>query len=101
MLQAPRIVRWTLPALLLTLVVGGYAIVSASGVLDGGGSAPPAPASTAKKTSHKVKHAIVRSGDTPYSIARRSKLTVPLLLELNPRVDPRALRAGQRLKISR
>jgi LysM repeat protein len=104
MLQAPRIVRWTLPALLLTLVIGGYAIVAASGREDGKpGSASPTTTTTAtkKKKHHKPKRVKVHSGDTAESIASHAKLTVVELLELNPNVDPRALRPGQRLKISR
>jgi LysM repeat protein len=98
MLQAPRIVRWTLPALLLTLVVGGTIIVAASG--RGGGpkhgvtSKRPTPAGRGA-----AKRITVRSGDTPTSIAKRAKITLLELLELNPRVDPRALRPGQTLKI--
>jgi LysM repeat protein len=105
MLQAPRIVRWTLPALLLTLVIGGYAIVAASGREDGGPTSTSAPATTSTtakgKHKHKAKRVKVRKGDTVGSIAHRSKLTVVELLELNPKVDPRLLRPGQRLKISR
>ncbi len=100
MLQAPRIVRWTLPALLLTLVVGGYAIVAASGREDGGKPGSSAPTTTTKK-KHKPKRVMVHTGDTVASIARKAKLTAVELLELNPNVDPRLLRPGQRLKISR
>ncbi|MEA2219461.1 MAG: LysM domain [Solirubrobacteraceae bacterium] len=100
MLQAPRIVRWTLPALLLTLVVGGFAIVAASG--RGGESQSAAPASpTASRHGRKPRRVKVHSGDTPSSIARRAHLSVGRLLELNPGVDPRLLRPGQRLAISR
>jgi len=101
MLQAPRIVRWTLPALLLTLLIGGYVIVSSSLSEDGQpGSSTPATTTTTK-SKHKPKRVKVRKGDTVASIARRSKLTVVQLLELNPNVDPRLLRPGQRLKITR
>jgi LysM repeat protein len=101
MLQAPRIVRWTLPALLLTLLIGGYVIVSASMRDDGPSGSSTPTTTTAKKRHHKPKRVKVRSGDTVASIARRSKLTVVDLLELNPNVDPRLLRPGQRLKITR
>lgn len=101
MLQAPRIVRWTLPALLLMLVVGGYAIVAASGREDGGPPASVVPTTTTKQTKKSAKRVKVHSGDTVASIARKAKLTAVELLELNPNVDPRALRPGQRLKISR
>ena len=100
MLQAPRIVRWTLPALLLTLVVGGYAIVAASGRQDSGKPGSSAPTTTTKKRT-KAKRVMVHTGDTVASIARKAKLTAVELLELNPDVDPRLLRPGQRLKISR
>lgn len=101
MLQAPRIVRWTLPALLLTLVIGGYLIVSAS--LRDNTSSPgtSVQATTKSKHHHKARHAIVRRGDTPSSIAHRAHLTVVKLLALNPNVDPRLLRPGQKLKISK
>jgi LysM repeat protein len=98
MLQAPRIVRWTLPALLLTLVIGGFAIVAASG--RGGERQSAAPASRAKP-KHKPRRVKVHSGDTPSSIARRAKLSVVELLKLNPDVDPRLLRPGQKLTTSR
>lgn len=100
MLQAPRIVRWTLPALLLTLVVGGYAIVAASGREDGGQPGSSTPTTTTKQRA-KAKRVTVHTGDTVASIARKAKLSAVELLELNPNVDPRLLRPGQRLKISR
>jgi len=100
MLQAPRIVRWTLPALLLTLVVGGSIIVAASG-RDRGPSheAGSSKAATTTRGRGAAKRITVRSGDTATSIAKRAKITLLELLELNPAVDPRALRPGQKLKI--
>jgi LysM repeat protein len=101
MLQAPRIVRWTLPALLLTLVVGGYLIVSNGLREDKSQAGSSQTQTTTTKHRRKPRHAKVHHGDTPSSIARRAHLTVPELLKLNPKVDPRLLRPGQRLKISR
>jgi LysM repeat protein len=51
-----------------------------------------------------VKHAaarfyIVESGDTLGSIAGRFETNVDRLMELNPAVDPRALRVGQRVRV--
>lgn len=100
MLQAPRIVRWTLPALLLTLVVGGYAIVAASGVTDADKPEEATRTTTTAKRA-KPKRVTVHTGDTVASIARRAKLSATDLLELNPRVDPRLLRPGQRLIVRR
>jgi Tfp pilus assembly protein FimV len=42
----------------------------------------------------------VRSGDTLATIAARFDATVNELLALNPGIDPRALRVGQRLRVS-
>ena len=41
----------------------------------------------------------VREGDTLESIASRSGTTVEELLELNPGIDPVALRIGQRIRV--
>ena len=105
-MQAPRIVRWTLPALLLTLVIGALLIVAASGREEpserpgASGSSGAAEKSTSSRKRAKARRATVRRGDTITAIARRTKRTEIELLKLNPNVDPRALRAGQRLKIS-
>jgi hypothetical protein len=42
----------------------------------------------------------VARGDTLESIANRFETTVPELLTLNPRIDPLALRPGQRIRVS-
>jgi len=104
-MQAPRIVRWTLPALLLTLVIGALLIVAASGREEpserpGASGSSGAQKSTSSRKRAKARRATVRPGDTITAIARRTKRTEIELLKLNPNVDPRALRAGQRLKIS-
>jgi LysM repeat protein len=41
----------------------------------------------------------VRSGDTLGGIAEKVDVPVDRILELNPKVDPQSLRAGQRLKL--
>lgn len=41
----------------------------------------------------------VQSGDTLESIAAKSGTTVERLLELNPGIDPVALRIGQRIRV--
>ncbi len=43
----------------------------------------------------------VRSGDTLGTIAERFGTTVDGLLALNPGIDPRALRVGETLRVSR
>ncbi|MDX6676741.1 MAG: LysM domain [Solirubrobacteraceae bacterium] len=104
MLQAPRIVRWTLPALLLTLVLGGAIIVARSGGDSGPAHAVKGSSAADSKKPRKhrgARRVTVHGGDTATSIARRAKMTLLELLELNPNVDPRLLRPGQKLKISR
>jgi LysM repeat protein len=46
-----------------------------------------------------VKFYIVEYGDTLGAIAGRYETTVDRLMELNPSVDPRALRVGQRVRV--
>jgi LysM repeat protein len=41
----------------------------------------------------------VRSGDTLASIAERFGTTVDRLMELNPGIDPQALRVGQQIRV--
>jgi len=100
MLQAPRIVRWTLPALLLTLVLGGLVIVAASGRENSATPDSTGRTVTTASKRKKPKRVTVRRGDTASSIAQRADLSEVELLKLNPSVDPRALRPGQKLKIS-
>ena len=45
------------------------------------------------------KYTIVRSGDTLGGIAVRFGTTVTKLLTLNPGVDPRAMHAGQQIRL--
>jgi LysM repeat protein len=92
-------VRWTLPALLLTWVVGGYVIVTSSRSWDGPKRGSSVGTTTAPMPRRKPRRVQVGRGDTASAIARRANLTVVDLLQLNPGVDPRALRPGRRLKI--
>jgi LysM repeat protein len=53
----------------------------------------PVPAPGAARTY------VVKAGDSPYSIARRSGVRLEALLEANPGLDPRRLRIGQTLNL--
>jgi Tfp pilus assembly protein FimV len=66
----------------------------------------PAPAPTPRVSSERPRARStgaapysVRSGDTLGTIADRFGTTVDQLLVLNPGIDPRALRVGQRLRV--
>ncbi len=48
---------------------------------------------------HRVRRYTVQSGDTLGSIAARTGTTVARLEQLNPGVNPTALRVGQRIRV--
>lgn len=63
---------------------------------------PPAPVISpqpARTRGVRASAYSVRSGDTLGTIADRFGTTVDRLLELNPGIDPRALRVGQPLRV--
>jgi LysM repeat protein len=59
------------------------------------------PPTTTKAASAKRKRRIyrVRRGDTLESIAAKFDTTVDDLIQLNPTIDPLALRPGQRIRV--
>ena len=60
----------------------------------------PAPAeSGAGETAPKKEVYFVESGDTLESIANRFDTTVAALLQLNPNIDPLALRPDQKIRV--
>jgi LysM repeat protein len=103
-------IRYGLPAGFLLLAT--ISILFARHGLHGGDSAA-AEASRAKTVPARVvpkrqsarrptaaTHS-VESGDTLGTIAERFETTVSELLALNPGIDPRALRVGEELRVSR
>ncbi|MBW3608756.1 MAG: LysM domain-containing protein [Actinobacteria bacterium] len=116
------LLHYVLPALLGLLIVGTFLVI----VTSGGGDAPagaverPARTSTTATTSTSTTATTstststtpatasssgrfdkVRPGDTPTSIAQRAGISTERLLELNPSIDPSALKPGQTLKLAR
>ena len=107
--------RYVLPALLTLLILGAFLII----VTNGGGDPPgavdrparssttpksrtstaPAPAAAVAVTPGK-RFVKVQPGDTPTSIADRAGISANRLLELNPSVEPDALKPGQTLKLA-
>lgn len=55
---------------------------------------------TQTETAPQGEFYVVQAGDTLGSIAAEHGTTVEALLELNPEVDPVALRIGQRIRVS-
>lgn len=97
-------VRFGFPALALAAVTA--TVVLARPALHGGEAARPAPAvhaskqpANARTKTAKATVYSVRSGDTLASIAEKFGTTVDRLAELNPGIDPTALRVGQPLRV--
>jgi LysM repeat protein len=93
--------RFLAPGALVAVVVAVFLVVS-GGMNGGTGSAPSAGTTTeavaATKKSTRKRYTI-RSNDNLSSIAERFGVTVDRLVELNPKIDPQTLRAGQRLRL--
>lgn len=63
-------------------------------------SAPPTPAPAPKTTKVPAARShVVKSGDTPATIARQHNVKVEALLAANPGLDPKRLKIGQTLTI--
>jgi nucleoid-associated protein YgaU len=98
--------RYLLPAGFLLLATG-VLLLARAGLHDGEAapairSAPPRPAPPAARAhtrSARASEYSVRSGDTLETIAERFGTTVDRLLELNPGIDPCALRVGQTVRV--
>jgi len=93
-----RYARYALPGLLLALVIGTLFILVVSGSSGGDDESTRAQTTqTAPKTRGKAIR--VRPGENPSAIAQRAGISLDRLQELNPRMDPRALQVGDRLKL--
>ena len=107
--------RYALPTLLTVLFLGTFLVIVTSGgsddeIVDRPARSATQTATTAvKRTTTTPKRAAraasgrfvkVRPGDTPSSIADRSGISTERLLELNPSVEPDALKPGQTLKLA-
>jgi len=100
--------RWTrfaAPVAFLAAVTIGVLVVRAGFE---SGRQPAKPTTTAAKTkttrgkAHTRRHVrlyTVQSGDTFGSIAAKTGTSVGRLEQLNPGVDPTALRVGQRIRV--
>jgi LysM repeat protein len=95
--QEQSYARYALPALLITLVIGTLLVLVVSGSSNDKSSAKAQTTQTVAKPRHKSIR--VKSGDNPSTIADRAGITLDQLEELNPRMDPRALHPGDKLKL--
>lgn len=90
--------RYALPGLLLALVIGTLLVLVISGSSSEDKKTDRAQTTqTVAKPRHKTIR--VRPGDNPSAIADRAGIPLETLEELNPRMDPRALHVGDKLKL--
>ncbi len=102
-----RIARWVAPIAFLAAITIGALVVRAG--LDQGKhhAKPPATTTIAKTKKHhgqrhhaaQQKTYTVESGDTLASIAVKTKTSVAKLEQLNPGIDPTALRVGEKIRV--
>ena len=111
--------HYVLPALVALLILGTFVVIVTSGGSDESAGAVDRPARTSTATTSTATTSTttqttstspaaasssgrfdeVRPGDTPTSIAERAGISTERLLELNPSIDPSALKPGQTLKL--
>jgi LysM repeat protein len=105
-LDRRRVTRFAAPAAFLAAVTIGAVVVRAG--LEHGKHPAKTPTTTvtSKKKTHRHAHGrhqrrtyTIQSGDTFASIAIKTGTTVARLEQLNPGVDPTALRVGETIRV--
>ena len=100
--------RWAAPVAFLAAITIGALVVRAG--LEHGGHHHKNAATTTLTTKTKKKHRqghshppvhtyTVQSGDTLAGIAAKTGTSVTRLEQLNPGIDPTALRVGQKIRV--
>jgi LysM repeat protein len=104
-----RFTRWAAPVAFLAVITIGALVIRAG--FQNGKHPHPRPQTTtvASKTKKKTQghHAkrqgqktyTIVSGDTLGTIATKTGTTVARLMQLNPGIDPNALRVGQTIRV--
>jgi len=109
-MAARKVARWLAPLALVAVIAAVYLVVHKT--IAPKHKAPPAPSrvvvtSATKKSGTRVGTFrrrgvyVVKPGDSLSAIAVKMKMSVAELENLNPKVNPNALQAGQRLKLTR
>jgi hypothetical protein len=108
-MAASKVVRWLAPLALAAVIAAVYLVVHKT--LTPKHKPPALPAHVAaqpgaKKSgsrgagSSRKRVYVVKPGDSLSAIAVKMKMSVAELENLNPKVNPNALQAGQRLKLT-
>jgi LysM repeat protein len=99
--------RWAAPVAFLAAITIG-ALVIRAGFEGGGHHQPNTPTTTVTSKTKKHRHGhthrpvhtyTVQSGDTLAGIAAKTGTSVTRLEQLNPGIDPTALRVGQKIRV--
>lgn len=100
-----RFTRWAAPVAFLAAITIGALVVRA-GFHSGGHHHAQTPTTTVSSKKHARGHKrprartyIVQSGDTLGEIAAKQGTTVARLEQLNPGIDPTALRVGEKIRV--
>ena len=99
-----RLTRWAAPVAFLAAITIGALVVRA-GLHSGRHHNAQTPTTTVTSTkkqppSHKAHRTYtVQSGDTLGGIAAKTGTTVARLEQLNPGIDPTALRVGETIRV--
>ena len=99
-----RLARWAAPVAFLAAITIGVLVVRA-GFEHGNKHHAHQPTTTvnSKKHGHKGRHVrrtyTIKLHDTLASIAAKEGTTVARLEQLNPGIDPTALRVGQTIRV--
>ena len=102
-----RFTRWAAPVAFLAAITIGALVVRAGFEHGHHHARGPTTTVTSKKKKthghgHKRRHPhtyTIQSGDTLASIATKTGTTVARLEQLNPHVDPTALRVGETIRV--
>ena len=106
-MERGRITRWVAPVAFLAAITIGALVVRAGlehGKHHATGQTTTVTSKTKKKHGHghrprHVRTYTIQSGDTLASIATKTGTTVARLEQLNPGIDPTALRVGETIRV--
>ncbi|WP_320671486.1 LysM peptidoglycan-binding domain-containing protein [Patulibacter defluvii] len=93
--------RFIAPGALVAIVVAVLLVVGSGGSESAPQRGDTRPAAEKRERGPKRTWYRVRSGDSLSAIAQKHGISVDRLIELNPEIDPQAIRAGQRVRLRR
>lgn len=105
-MERSRITRWAAPVAFLAAITIGALVVRAGFQHGKHQTGTPTTTVTSKRKHthhahrpHRGQTYTIQSGDTLASIASKTGTTVARLEQLNPGINPTALRVGQKIRV--